>query len=180
MGSHLRKNNSDLTSATIISSSTTRNRSVPEKARPNPIGCRCFRSGGRKRDGRWMAIVTSPENLKKLDSLQRDRAAHVARRGLTDEQAKALAAEGKSIIWIDGGLHANEVLGAQQLIELRIRWSAAPTRKRCASSTTTSSCRHQSRRHGTGLQLVHARSRSAEAVHGQRPPAPLQEVRRAR
>src|SRR5437762_12864505 len=28
-------------------------------------------------------------------------------------------AEGKSIVWIDGGLHATEVLGAQQLIELQ-------------------------------------------------------------
>src|SRR4029077_8222747 len=26
--------------------------------------------------------------------------------------------EGKSVVWIDGGLHATEVLGAQQLIEL--------------------------------------------------------------
>ena len=32
-------------------------------------------------------------------------------------QARALAAEGKAVVWIDGGLHANEVLGAQQLIE---------------------------------------------------------------
>ena len=30
----------------------------------------------------------------------------------------ALAAEGKAIIWIDGGLHATEVLGATQLMEL--------------------------------------------------------------
>ena len=37
--------------------------------------------------------------------------------GLTDDQARALAAEGKSVVWIDGGLHATEVLGAQQLIE---------------------------------------------------------------
>ena len=37
--------------------------------------------------------------------------------GLTDDQARALAAEGKAVVWIDGGLHASEVLGAQQLIE---------------------------------------------------------------
>jgi hypothetical protein len=37
--------------------------------------------------------------------------------GLTDDQARALAKEGKAVIWIDGGLHATEVLGAQQLIE---------------------------------------------------------------
>ena len=35
-----------------------------------------------------------------------------------DAEARALAAEGKAVVWIDGGLHADEVLGAQQLIEL--------------------------------------------------------------
>ncbi|MBI4474495.1 MAG: peptidase, partial [Acidobacteria bacterium] len=37
--------------------------------------------------------------------------------GLTDDQARQMAAEGKAVVWIDGGLHATEVLGAQQLIE---------------------------------------------------------------
>ena len=36
---------------------------------------------------------------------------------LTDAQARSLAQEGKSVVWIDGGLHATEVLGAQQLIQ---------------------------------------------------------------
>src|SRR5581483_5988730 len=63
--------------------------------------------------------ISAPENLKKLDRLK-----EIARRlsraeGLTDDQARALAAEGKSIIWVDGGLHATEVLGAQQLIEMQ-------------------------------------------------------------
>src|SRR3989442_1250460 len=38
--------------------------------------------------------------------------------GLTGGQAHALAAEGKAVVWIDGGLHATEVLGAAQLMEL--------------------------------------------------------------
>ncbi|HEY0610532.1 MAG TPA: M14 family metallopeptidase, partial [Chitinophaga sp.] len=38
-------------------------------------------------------------------------------KGLTDQQAHSLAAEGKAIIWIDGGLHATEVVGTHQLIE---------------------------------------------------------------
>ena len=55
-------------------------------------------------------------------SQQLDRYKDISRRlalaeGLTDDQARALAAEGKAVVWIDGGLHANEVLGAQQLIE---------------------------------------------------------------
>ena len=38
--------------------------------------------------------------------------------GLSDEEARLMAAEGKAIVCIAGGLHADEVLGAQQLIEL--------------------------------------------------------------
>ena len=74
---------------------------------------------GRTEEGRtqWMAIVSSPENLRRLDHY-RDISRRLAlAEGLTDAQARALAAEGKAVVWIDGGLHANEVLGAQQLIE---------------------------------------------------------------
>jgi zinc carboxypeptidase len=38
--------------------------------------------------------------------------------GLTDAQARALAKERKAVVWIDGGLHASEVLGAQQLAQM--------------------------------------------------------------
>src|SRR4030095_1853198 len=38
--------------------------------------------------------------------------------GLTDQEAHALAREGKAVVWIDGGLHATEVLGAQQLAQM--------------------------------------------------------------
>jgi hypothetical protein len=82
---------------------------------------------GKSSEGRtqWMAIITSPENLKSLDHY-RDIAHQLAiardltpdHKPLTDDQAHALAAEGKSIVWIDGGLHATEVVGAQQLLEL--------------------------------------------------------------
>jgi hypothetical protein len=65
----------------------------------------------------WMAIISSPENLRQLDRY-RDISRRLAQaEGLTDAQARELAAEGKAVVWIDGGLHANEVLGAQQLIE---------------------------------------------------------------
>src|SRR6185436_14043982 len=36
---------------------------------------------------------------------------------LTDAEAAALAKDGKAVVWIDGGLHATETLGAQQLLE---------------------------------------------------------------
>jgi len=73
---------------------------------------------GRTEEGRvqWMAVISAPENLAKLDRYK-----DISRRlslaeGLTDDQARALASEGKAVVWIDGGLHANEVLGAQHLI----------------------------------------------------------------
>jgi hypothetical protein len=64
-----------------------------------------------------MAIVTSPANHQRLERYK-----EIARRlaladGVSDEEARRLAAEGKAVVWIDGGLHATEVLGAQQLTE---------------------------------------------------------------
>ncbi|HLH42184.1 MAG TPA: M14 metallopeptidase family protein [Bryobacteraceae bacterium] len=65
----------------------------------------------------YMAILTSPENLKKLDHYRDISRRLAVAEGLTDEQARALAREGKAVIWIDGGLHASETVGSQQLIE---------------------------------------------------------------
>ncbi len=64
-----------------------------------------------------MAIISSPQNLATLERY-RSIAARLARaEALTDAQARTLAHEGKAVVWIDGGLHATEVLGAAQLIE---------------------------------------------------------------
>ena len=74
---------------------------------------------GKTAEGRtqWMAVVTSPENHRRL-ARYRDIAKRLAlAEGLTDDQAHALAKEGKAIVWIDGGLHATETLGAQQLAQ---------------------------------------------------------------
>ena len=65
-----------------------------------------------------MAVITSPENHARLGRYQ-----EIARRlalaeGVSEADARALAAEGRAVVWIDGGLHASEVLGAQQLMEL--------------------------------------------------------------
>ena len=64
-----------------------------------------------------MAIITSPENHRNLQRYKDMNRQIVMARGLTDEQARALAREAKPVVWIDGGLHASEVLGAQQLME---------------------------------------------------------------
>ena len=78
---------------------------------------------GKTAEGRpqLMAIVTAPENQKRLGRYQEITRRLALAEGLTDVQAKALAAEGRAVVWIDGGLHANEVLGAQQLIETSYR-----------------------------------------------------------
>jgi hypothetical protein len=65
----------------------------------------------------WMAIITSPENQKKLSRYQEISRRLALAQNLSDEQARTLAIEGKAVVWIDGGLHATEVLGAQQLIQ---------------------------------------------------------------
>ena len=65
-----------------------------------------------------IAIVTSAENHRNLARLQDISRRLANAEGLTDEQARELAREGKAVVWIDGGLHATEVLGAQQLGEM--------------------------------------------------------------
>ena len=64
-----------------------------------------------------MAIITSPANQKSLARYKQISTQLARAEGLTDAQAQALSREGKSVVWIDGGLHANETLGAQQLVE---------------------------------------------------------------
>jgi hypothetical protein len=75
---------------------------------------------GKTAEGRtqWMAVVTSPQNHRNL-ARYRDISRRLAlAEGLTDDQARALAKEGKAVVWIDGGLHATETLGAQQLARM--------------------------------------------------------------
>ena len=75
---------------------------------------------GKTAEGRphLMTIITSPENHRNL-AHYKDISARLAHaENLTDDQARALAKEGKAVVWIDGGLHATEVLGAQQLGEM--------------------------------------------------------------
>src|ERR1700738_3065577 len=74
---------------------------------------------GKTEEGRdqWMAIISAPENLKKLDHYKEISARLAHAEGVGEEQAHALAREGKAVIWIDGGLHASETVGSQQLVE---------------------------------------------------------------
>jgi Zinc carboxypeptidase len=74
---------------------------------------------GKTEEGRphLAAIITAPENFAKLDRYKQIAQQLHRARGISDEQARALAKEGKAVVWIDGGLHATEVVGAHQLIE---------------------------------------------------------------
>src|SRR3979490_277673 len=74
---------------------------------------------GKTEEGRteFTAIITSPENQRKLPMIKAANRRLALAENLNDEQARALARDGKTVVWIDGGLHATEVLGAQQLIE---------------------------------------------------------------
>jgi len=65
----------------------------------------------------YMLVVSSPENLKKLAQYKSISQRLGRAQDLTDEQARALSKEGKAVVWIDGGLHATETVGAHQLIE---------------------------------------------------------------
>src|ERR1035438_2529941 len=65
-----------------------------------------------------IAIISSPENLAKLDHYKDISRRLAQARGLTDDAARALAKEGKAIVHLDGGLHATEVAGAQHTINL--------------------------------------------------------------
>ncbi len=79
-----------------------------------------LREVGRTSFGRpvYIALISSAENLRNLDR-HREIALRLAHpRGLSDAQARALADEGRTLVHIDGGLHATEVAHAQHTIQL--------------------------------------------------------------
>ena len=123
---------------------------------------------GKTEEGRteFTAIITSPENQRKLPMIKAANRRLALAENLTDEQAHELAREGKTVVWIDGGLHATEVLGAQQLIETIYRLN---TQVRSGNAAHPQRRRHplhagQPGRHGAGVELVHARGGREEAV----------------
>ncbi len=86
---------------------------------------------GRSSEGRpmLMAIVTSPANQKKLDRYKEISRRLSAADGLTDDQARALAAEGKAVVWIDAGLHATEIANTQALTEMLYQMASRSDRE---------------------------------------------------
>lgn len=74
---------------------------------------------GKTEEGRDqpMMIITSPENHKKLARFQEISTKLARAEGINEAQARALAEEGKAIVWIDGGIHSTETVAWMQLIE---------------------------------------------------------------
>ncbi len=74
---------------------------------------------GKTEEGRnqYMVIVSDPSNIRQLEKYKSISQKLARAEGLSDEEAKQLAKDGKSVVWIDGGLHATEVVGAHQLIQ---------------------------------------------------------------
>jgi len=66
----------------------------------------------------WMAFISDPANLARLDHYKEISRRLALARGVSEEQARALARETKPIIHIDGGLHASEVANHQHTIQL--------------------------------------------------------------
>ena len=59
-----------------------------------------------------LVFISSTDNLRNLEEW-RSTSEKLARARVSEEEADMLADSGKAIIWIDGGLHATEVAGAQ-------------------------------------------------------------------
>jgi Zinc carboxypeptidase len=72
-----------------------------------------------------IAVISSPQNLAKLDETKQiaGRLAHAT--DLTDDQARELARTTKVIVHIDGGLHADEVAGPQHTMVLAYKLLSA-------------------------------------------------------
>lgn len=74
---------------------------------------------GQTEEGRrqYMLVVSSPANIRNLDRYKNISQSLGRAQGITDQEARAMAEEGKAVVWIDGGLHATETVGTHQLIE---------------------------------------------------------------
>jgi hypothetical protein len=64
------------------------------------------------------AVIASDETMKSLDRYREISRKLALVEGLTDGQARQLAAEGKAVVWIDVGIHASECAPAQHALQL--------------------------------------------------------------
>ncbi|MGN7513560.1 MAG: M14 family zinc carboxypeptidase [Allomuricauda sp.] len=79
-----------------------------------------MRETGKTSEGRtwYYVLISSKENLDKIDHYKEISQKLAHPKGMSREEAKNLAIEGKAIVDLSGGLHASEVAGAQHIITL--------------------------------------------------------------
>jgi len=82
---------------------------------------------GKSTEGRdiEIAVISSPQNLARLDEYKSIARKLAAAQGLDDAQAKDLAHSSKVVVHIDGGLHSSEVAGGQHSIALAYKLASA-------------------------------------------------------
>jgi hypothetical protein len=82
---------------------------------------------GKSTEGRdiEVAVISSPQNLARLDEYKATARQLATAQGLDDAQALQLARSAKVIVHIDGGLHSSEVAGGQHSIALAYKLASA-------------------------------------------------------
>jgi len=65
-----------------------------------------------------VALISSPENLARIDQIRRTNQRFAHPEGMTDAEARRLARDAKVMVDISGGLHASEIAGSQHTPQL--------------------------------------------------------------
>ncbi len=89
----------------------------------------------------FLAIISSEANIRELDHYK-SIVQQLASGTIDEATAHKLAEEGKAIVWIDGGLHATEVAGAQQspLLAYRVATEETPEMQRIRDTVILVQC----------------------------------------
>lgn len=89
----------------------------------------------------FIAIISSEANIRELDHYK-SIVQQLASGTIDEATAHKLAEEGKAIVWIDGGLHATEVAGAQQspLLAYRVATEETPEMQRIRDNVILVQC----------------------------------------